>query len=71
MLFEVIARRRTLKSEHSEANLTGWTRGTLRGDVLQPSAQRTEERNTIINYDDKFILKLFRRLESGTHPALE
>src|SRR3569833_1415827 len=49
MLFEVIARRRTLKSEHSEATLSGWTRGTLRGEVPQPSAQRTEERNTVIN----------------------
>src|SRR6185503_10305231 len=71
MLFELIARRRTLKSEHSEATLTGWTRGALRGEIPQPSAQRTEERNTVINYGDKYILKLFRRLESGTHPALE
>ena len=69
MLFEVIARRRTLKSEHSEANLVGWTRSALRGDIPPPSAQRTEERNTVINYGDKYILKLFRRLESGTHPA--
>jgi maltose alpha-D-glucosyltransferase/alpha-amylase len=71
MLFEVMSRRRTLKSEHSEATLTGWTRGALRGEVPQPTAQRTEERNTVISYGDKYILKLFRRLESGTHPALE
>ncbi|HEY1489632.1 MAG TPA: alpha-glucosidase C-terminal domain-containing protein, partial [Verrucomicrobiae bacterium] len=70
-LFEVIARRRTLKSEHSEATISGWTRGVLRGEVPPPSAQRTEERNTVISYGDKYLLKLFRRLESGTHPALE
>ncbi len=71
MLFEVMARRRTLKSEHSEATLAGWTRVPLRGEVPKPSAARTEERNTVITYGDKYILKLFRRLESGTHPALE
>ena len=71
MLFEVMARRRTLKSEHSEATLAGWTRIPLRGEVPKPSAARTEERNTVITYGDKYILKLFRRLESGTHPALE
>jgi maltose alpha-D-glucosyltransferase/alpha-amylase len=43
----------------------------LRGEVPLSSAQRTEERNTVITYGDKYILKLFRRLESGVHPALE
>jgi maltose alpha-D-glucosyltransferase/alpha-amylase len=71
MLFEVIARRRTLKSEHSEGNLVGFTNSALRGTVPEPSAARTEERNTVITYGDKYILKLFRRLESGVHPALE
>jgi maltose alpha-D-glucosyltransferase/alpha-amylase len=71
MLFEVIARRRTLKSEHSEGSLVGSTGSALRGDVPEPSAARTEERNTVITYGDKYILKLFRRLESGVHPALE
>src|SRR5262249_53188660 len=71
MLFEVIARRRTLKSEHTEGTLVGMTNSALRGDVPEPSAARTEERNTVIIYGDKYILKLFRRLESGVHPALE
>jgi maltose alpha-D-glucosyltransferase/alpha-amylase len=71
MLFEVIARRRTLKSEHTENSLAGSTDASLRGQVPEPSAAKTEERNTVIVYGDKFILKLFRRLESGTNPALE
>jgi maltose alpha-D-glucosyltransferase/alpha-amylase len=74
MLFEVIARRRTLKSEHTEGVVVGWTDSVLRGTregVPEPSAVRTEERNTVITYGDKFVLKLFRHLESGTHPALE
>jgi maltose alpha-D-glucosyltransferase / alpha-amylase len=71
LLFEVIARRRTLKSEHTEGSLAGSTEFSLRGAVPEPSAARTEERNTAIVYGDKYILKLFRRLESGVHPALE
>jgi len=71
MLFEVIARRRTLKSEHTGGSLVGLTSSALRGAVPESSAARTEERNTVIIYGDKYILKLFRRLESGVHPALE
>jgi maltose alpha-D-glucosyltransferase/alpha-amylase len=71
LLFEVIARRRTIRSEHTESSLVGSTESLLRGAPLEPSPARTEERNTVIVYGDKFILKLFRRLESGTHPTLE
>ena len=75
MLFEVIARRRALKCEYTEDTFTGLTVPELRlsrdGSEPEPSASRTEERNTVIVYGDKFILKLFRRVESGPHPALE
>ena len=71
LLFEAIARRRTIRSEHTTAILVGSTGTLIRGTVPEPSASKTEERNTVIVYGDKFILKLFRRLESGTHPALE
>ena len=75
MLFEVIAHRDTLKSDQTEATLTGWTAPGFRlssGEgVPEPRAIRTEQRNTVVVYGDKYILKLFRRLESGTHPALE
>lgn len=75
MLFEVIARRRALRSHQSEGSLIGSTAPGLRlardGGAPEPRAVRTEQRNTIIVYGDKFILKLFRRVESGPHPALE
>jgi len=71
LLFEVIARRRTIRSEHTDISLIGSAGTLLRGAVPDPSASKTEERNTVIVYGDKYILKLFRRLESGTHPALE
>ena len=71
VLFEVIARRRTLKSEQTDCSLIGSAESLLRGISPEPSACRTEERNTVVTYGDKFILKLFRRLEPGKHPALE
>lgn len=71
MLFETVARRRTLKSEHTEGVVLGSAETSIRGSVPDPSASRTEERNTVVTYGDKYILKLFRRLESGVHPALE
>src|SRR6202012_4032806 len=49
-LFAVIARKRTLKSEHTESSVTGWAAVPLRGAVPEPSAARTEERNTVIVY---------------------
>jgi maltose alpha-D-glucosyltransferase/alpha-amylase len=36
-----------------------------------PSAARAESRNSTIIYGDKYVLKLYRRLEPGLHPALE
>ena len=75
MLFEVIARSHTLKSDETEGTLTGWTAPGVQfsreDGASEPRAVRTEQRNTVIVYGDKFILKLFRRLESGAHPALE
>ena len=71
VLFEVIARRRTIRSEHTECSLMGSTESLLRGVAPEPSTGKTEERNTIVSYGDQFILKLFRHLETGKHPALE
>ena len=30
-----------------------------------------EQSNTSLTYGDQFILKMFRRVEAGTHPDLE
>src|SRR5262249_31010127 len=75
LLFDVITKRRTFRCEQSESFLVGRAPEGIRfhrnGHDPELSAARTEQRNTLINYGDKFILKLFRRLESGVHPALE
>ncbi len=38
---------------------------------LEPSLMGAEQSNTSIKYGNRFILKLFRRLEEGTSPDLE
>jgi maltose alpha-D-glucosyltransferase/alpha-amylase len=44
----------------------------LRGDAaLEPRALKAEQSNTSIAYGDRFILKLFRRVDAGLNPDLE
>ncbi|MFL5732626.1 MAG: maltokinase N-terminal cap-like domain-containing protein, partial [Chloroflexia bacterium] len=38
---------------------------------LEPSVVKSEQSNTSVIYGDRYILKLFRRLEAGTSPELE
>jgi maltose alpha-D-glucosyltransferase/alpha-amylase len=38
---------------------------------LEPSLMKGEQSNTSINYGDRFILKLFRKVEEGINPDLE
>ena len=43
-----------------------------RGDVnLEPAVIRAEQSNTSLTYGDRFILKLFRRPDTGLNPDLE
>jgi maltose alpha-D-glucosyltransferase/alpha-amylase len=48
---------------------------TILGDMaatdLEPSLIRGEQSNTSVIYGDRFIMKLFRRLEAGANPDLE
>ena len=68
-------RRRVLKGTNGEAK--GFSLGAFRrlqGDAavpLEPLLGRAEQSNSAILFGDKFILKTFRRLESGTNPDLE
>jgi len=75
LLLELIANRRRCKANRGEligsptpalAELTG-------GDStsLPAAAARTEQSNSSIVYDDKLILKIFRRLQVGVNPELE
>ncbi|OPX20626.1 MAG: maltose alpha-D-glucosyltransferase [Desulfobacca sp. 4484_104] len=74
-LFDSIARRRHFKGLVGE--LSGSTTRVfrqLRGSwatPLEPAIIRTEQSNTSIVYGDRFILKLYRRIEEGLNPDLE
>ncbi|MDB6108543.1 MAG: trehalose synthase [Pedosphaera sp.] len=73
MLFECIARRRSLRGTAGSVNgfATAALRAARNGGVPEPSASKTEGGSTAIIYGEKFILKLFRRIEFGVHPGLE
>ena len=73
-LLDAISRRRSFKGEHGD--LEAWMgaaykhiRGANGG--LPPALGKAEQSNSSIHYGNKFILKLFRRLEAGIHPDLE
>ena len=73
-LLDAIARRRSFKGEHGEFEAwMGAAYKTIRGvnGPLAPSLGKAEQSNSSILYGDKFILKMFRRLEPGIHPDLE
>jgi maltose alpha-D-glucosyltransferase / alpha-amylase len=74
-LLDLIARGRRFSGRFGEV-IASPTRefrsrlGTV-GDVLKPAVVKTEQTNTSVVYGDRFILKLFRRLEPETNPDLE
>jgi len=74
-LIEAIARRRRLKGENGEV-LASSTRlfRDIRGPAdtsLEPALVRGEQSNTSVQYGDRFLLKLYRRLSEGVNPELE
>jgi len=74
-LLDLIARGRRFSGRFGEviASPTRAFRSLLgtAGDVLKPAVVKTEQTNTSVVYGDRFILKLFRRLEPETNPDLE
>ncbi len=73
-LFELMARRRRIKSEAGE--LTGARTPALRGLLaagrgLPPAAGRTDLGVSVVTLGDKATLKVFRRLHAGVHPDVE
>jgi maltose alpha-D-glucosyltransferase / alpha-amylase len=74
-LFEIIARRRRHRASAGEL-LPGATQAfhQLRGDAeapLEPRLFNGEQSNSSAIYGDRFVLKLFRRVEAGLNPDLE
>jgi maltose alpha-D-glucosyltransferase / alpha-amylase len=74
-LLEGIARRRKFRGERGE--LVAWRTPAFhqlwgpRHPNLEPYRLQAEQRNSSIAYGDRFIMKMFRRLEAGTHPEVE
>ncbi len=72
-LLEIVARRRTLKSDHGA--VTGTTTRVFRelrgAAALAPQMLKTEQSNTAILYGDRLFMKLLRRLEPGMNTEIE
>ncbi len=73
-LFRMIAHRKSLKG--TEGELDTFTTPPRRTDMaeaenLEVIVSKAEQNNTSIVFGDKFIFKLFRRLERGVNPDLE
>ncbi len=74
-LFEIITKRRRHRGAVGEL-LPGATQAFygLRGDPespLEPRVLKAEQSNSSVVYGDRFILKLFRRIEAGLNPNVE
>jgi maltose alpha-D-glucosyltransferase/alpha-amylase len=73
-LIELIASRRRLKTDHGElqASRTAVFRRILGDAALPgPAVGKAEQSNSSVIYGDKFILKMFRRLDPGLNPDQE
>lgn len=74
-LLGAISRRRRFRGRFGD--LIGSHTRTFRGiwgvdrPSLEPSVLRADQRNTSIAYGDRFVLKLFRRIEPGVNPETE
>ena len=75
-LIDVVARRRRLKGV-TDGDARGFTTRGCRNRLLEvnasasPHVLKGEQSNTSVVFDDKLIVKLFRRLEEGVNPELE
>ncbi|MBV8295983.1 MAG: maltose alpha-D-glucosyltransferase, partial [Acidimicrobiia bacterium] len=76
-LLDVIAKRRRVKGD---ATLVGHATPALRrlggstaadGSALEVHIPRADQSNSSLVFDDRFIMKLFRKLEPGQNPDLE
>ena len=70
-LLNLIARDSVLKGQHG--TLVGQRTAALDQDVprLESFVSRAEQSNTSIIFGDRYILKLFRKLEPGINPDIE
>jgi maltose alpha-D-glucosyltransferase/alpha-amylase len=77
VLIDLIAGRRRLRGERGgelSATPTRALRSLLNGvstSSLEPNLLRGEQSNSSVNFGNKLIMKLFRKIEAGTNPDLE
>jgi maltose alpha-D-glucosyltransferase/alpha-amylase len=68
-----------IASKEEAIGTTGKLQISMVGDVVltesdlrsDPRKQEPEKESTTLRYDDRFVLKMFRRLDEGTRPELE
>jgi maltose alpha-D-glucosyltransferase/alpha-amylase len=74
-LLDAIARRRRFRGERGDliAVPTASFRRAVENDTsgLDPTVLKTEHHNSVIVYGDRFVLKLYRKLQPGINPDLE
>ncbi len=74
-IYDTIARQR--RARGWELELSGSTTRVFRnrrppdGSVPPATAMRADQSHSSLTYGDRFVLKLFRRIEDGPHPELE
>ena len=74
-LLDLVARGRRLTGPFGEV-IASPTRDfrprlSMAAEFLEPTVLRAEQTNTSVVYGDRFVLKLFRRAETGVNPDLE
>jgi maltose alpha-D-glucosyltransferase/alpha-amylase len=73
-LLESIARRRQFKRSGGEITATrtkAFPPLPASGGLPEPSLARADHHNALVFFDDRFVLKAFRRVEEGTNPELQ
>jgi maltose alpha-D-glucosyltransferase/alpha-amylase len=73
-LLQLIAQRLRLKSAEGEVEGSRMAASRLllsQALAMTPEIVRFERHNSLLQFGDKIILKLYRRLEAGVHPEVE
>ncbi|HEX5399140.1 MAG TPA: maltose alpha-D-glucosyltransferase [Verrucomicrobiae bacterium] len=73
-LLELISRQRSIKTASGELDASqtpNFRRILNKADLPEPVVGKAEQSNSSVIYGDKFILKMFRRLDAGANPDLE